>query len=85
MHGWVVAILGMALDAAPPFDDEWSASLGSATIAIREKMNHRRSQELCSSGEDADRVRKSASGTAKYTLHQRCMAHALGFGAGCSS
>jgi len=59
---------------------EWTESLGSATIAIREHMNHARSQLLQTSGEVADRVLKSASGTAKYTLHQRCMANALGFG-----
>ena len=39
-----------------------------------------RSQQLERSGEDADRVSKSASGTAKYTLHQRVIAHSLGFG-----
>ena len=60
--------------------DGWTESIGSATIAIREHMNHMRSNLLQGSGENADRLLKSASGTAKYTLHQRVMAHALGFG-----
>ena len=59
---------------------EWTGSFGSATIAIREHMNHSRSKLLQGSGEDDDRVHKSASGTAKYTLRQRRMANALGFG-----
>ena len=63
-----------------PYMGEWTGSFGSATIAIREHMNHSRSKLLQGSGEDDDRVHKSASGTAKYTLHQRCMANALGFG-----
>ena len=59
---------------------EWTASLAAAASSIREHMNHARSQRLEGSGEDADRVHKSASGTAKYTLHQRAIAHTLGFG-----
>jgi len=60
--------------------DDWTASLAACATAIRDQMNHTRSRLLQGSGEDADRVRKSASGTAKYTMHQRAIAHTLGFG-----
>ena len=43
-------------------------------------MSQARIQRLRESGEDAERVLKSASGTAKYTMHMRYVAHALGFG-----
>jgi len=62
-------------ESLPPFE-----FLGHGTIAIRKHMNHMRSNLLQGTGENAERLLKSASGTAKYTLHQRVMAHALGFG-----
>ena len=59
---------------------QWSGSLADAADKLRDRLNRERSLALASEGEDSGRIQKSASGTAKYTLHQRCIAHALGFG-----
>ena len=53
-------------------------SLATAATYIRDLSNARMLQNQ--SGRSGLRVQKSASGTAKYTMHCRCLAHALGFG-----
>ena len=52
----------------------------AAATGIRDHLKQQRVQQLRESGINTDRVLKSASGTAKYTMHQQYLAHAIGFG-----
>lgn len=56
-------------------------SLAAVSTAVRDHLTQQCARQLReSSTNDAERVLKSASGTAKYAMHQRYLAHALGFG-----
>ena len=60
-------------------DGGFDAVLGDLLRAIRQKQTHAMHLSTEEHGRD-DRLARSASGTSKFTMHQRYLAHCLGFG-----